>query len=111
MFYLLVERRQKAEGERLRRSDSEAGGRLQPPQKDRLEGDSNPPPIEDHRSLEAADFAFGKGDALHAHEDFGGGFKPKKVEGFMTAEPSAICPSSAASSAFQGGSLGKSFVK
>jgi hypothetical protein len=40
---------------------------------------------------------------------FGGGFKPKKVEGGRLAKPSALCPSSAASSAFQGGSLGKNY--
>ena len=43
---------------------------------DRSLGDSDPPVNEDRQI-----------------EDSGGGFKPKKVEGFMTAEPSAICHS------------------
>ena len=58
-------------------------------QKDRLTGDSDSPLNVDHQN-----------------KVFGGGFKPKKVEGERTAEPSAFCLCSAASSAFQGGSLG-----
>ena len=59
-------------------------------QKDRLTGDSDSPLNVDHQN-----------------KVFGGGFRPKKVEGERTAEPSAFCLCSAASSAFQGGSLGK----
>ena len=93
----IIERRQKAEGR---------GRKGLVRMQDRSLGDSDPPVNEDRRSLEAADFAFGKGadvesadclrqakprrGLLHAHEDSGGGFKPKKVEGFMTAEPSAL---------------------
>ena len=85
-----VERRQKAEGRR---------------QKDRLEGDSTPPPIEDHRSLETADFAKRR-RCPPGHEDSGGGFKPTSEKGKGRSKPSALCPSSEASSAFQGGRLG-----
>ena len=37
-------------------------------------------------------------------KDYGGGFRPKKDEGRRKSEPSALCPRT---SAFQGGSLGK----
>ena len=78
-----IERRQRAEG-RGRKGFI----RMQ----DRLVAGLNPPPIEDHQI-----------------EDFGGGFKPEKYEGRRKTKPSAFCPSSAASSAFQGGSLGKGY--
>jgi hypothetical protein len=51
-----------------------------------LQGDSNPPAIEDRQI-----------------EDFGGGIKPNKFEGEKDNQPSAFCPTT---SAFQGGSLG-----
>jgi hypothetical protein len=86
MTSILIERRQRAEGRR---------------QKDQLQGDSDPPAIEDRQIKRSS----------HASEEtsedvtsaFGGGIKPNKFEGKKNNQPSAFCPTT---SAFQGGSLG-----
>lgn len=75
----MIERRQRAEGAKDIRVSACR-------QKDQLQGDSNPPAIEDRQI-----------------EDFGGGIKPNKFEGKKDNQPSAFCPTT---SAFQGFRLG-----